>query len=92
MHSIVLNKTSNSHANRICPGKHFAQANVFITCASILSAFDITPKQVNGKATLPEYKATTGVIRYDDILGRTYELTLYSFEQCIAIRSRLSVI
>ncbi|CDO68203.1 hypothetical protein BN946_scf184938.g55 [Trametes cinnabarina] len=28
---------------RICPGRHFAEASLFITCASILHAFTISP-------------------------------------------------
>ncbi|KAI0762207.1 cytochrome P450 [Fomes fomentarius] len=32
---------------RICPGRHFAESSLFITCASILWAFDVSPP-VNG--------------------------------------------
>ena len=28
---------------RICPGRHFAEASMFILCASVLFAFDIKP-------------------------------------------------
>ena len=36
--------------HRICPGKHFADASLFINMAMVLHLFDITPpKDENGK-------------------------------------------
>ena len=36
-----LSRSSSVH--RICPGRHFAEASLFINIASLLHVFDITP-------------------------------------------------
>ena len=42
---------------RVCPGRHFAAASLFIYCASVLHAFDIMPpKDENGNPIPMEYK------------------------------------
>ncbi|KAI0808121.1 cytochrome P450 [Fomes fomentarius] len=41
--------------HRICPGRHFAESSLFITCASFLWAFDISPP-VNGDGHFIELK------------------------------------
>lgn len=35
----------------VCPGQHFAEAALFILCASVLSAFDVGPPV--GKVGVP---------------------------------------
>ncbi|KAI0264155.1 cytochrome P450 [Gloeopeniophorella convolvens] len=50
---------------RICPGRHFADATLFITVASILSAFKISKKKDADGNEIPfEPTFTNGVIRY----------------------------
>ncbi|KAM5542456.1 hypothetical protein V8D89_003915 [Ganoderma adspersum] len=42
---------------RVCPGRHFAAASLFIYCASVLHAFDIMPpKDKNGNSVAMEYR------------------------------------
>ena len=48
---------------RICPGRHFGEASVFINIASVLHSFDIKPPLDNaGKPYVPEVKMTTGFL------------------------------
>ena len=48
---------------RICPGKHFADASLFINMATVLHAFDIgPPKDENGNAIHIEPKMTNGIM------------------------------
>ncbi|CAE6345336.1 unnamed protein product [Rhizoctonia solani] len=48
---------------RRCPGVHFAQASLFITIASILTAFDIgIAKDENGKDILPSRKMINSLV------------------------------
>ncbi|KAM5534500.1 hypothetical protein V8D89_011832 [Ganoderma adspersum] len=48
---------------RICPGRHLAEATVFIVCASILHAFDIRPPvDSNGTPMELEYKVTNDTL------------------------------
>ncbi|KZS90974.1 cytochrome P450 [Sistotremastrum niveocremeum HHB9708] len=49
---------------RICPGRHFASAWIWITMATILSAFDILPARDQfGAVRLPEVEYDKGPIR-----------------------------
>ena len=47
---------------RICPGRHLADASVWIVMVSILAAFDILPpKDAQGKEVAPDIKFITGL-------------------------------
>jgi cytochrome P450 len=53
------------YGKRVCPGKHFAEATLFIAVASLLSVFDV------GKGETPrgqpfEYTYTGMIIRFAD--------------------------
>ena len=52
------------NCDRICPGRHFAEASMFILAASVLYAFDIRPpKDANGQPIVLEHEAAAmGVI------------------------------
>nr|BED43014.1 cytochrome P450 monooxygenase [Trametes versicolor] len=48
---------------RVCPGRHLADASLFLACASILRAFNITPPlDENGHPVKLEAKVTTGLV------------------------------
>lgn len=48
---------------RVCPGRHLADASLFLACASILHAFNITPPlDENGHPVKLEAKVTTGLV------------------------------
>ena len=50
---------------RICPGRHFAQASLFIYCASVLHVFDImSPKDGDGNPVAMEYRAKDDLLSY----------------------------
>ncbi|OCH85716.1 CyP450 monooxygenase [Obba rivulosa] len=50
---------------RICPGRHFSDATLFINIASILHVFDINPPvDEHGKPVYPEVKITSGLVTY----------------------------
>ena len=50
---------------RICPGRHFAAASLFIYCASVLHVFDIMPPKDRGGNAMPvEYKAKDDLLSY----------------------------
>ena len=66
---------------RICPGRHFAMASLFINVASVLHTLDITPAlDADGRPVKIKYSQTSGfiscapfpslLISVDDILGR----------------------
>ena len=43
--------------SRVCPGRHFALASIFIYCASVLHTFDVMPpKDENGNPVVMEYR------------------------------------
>ena len=48
---------------RICPGKVLADASVFISCAMVLSVFNVTKYSENGRIIEPVVDQTTGTIR-----------------------------
>lgn len=48
---------------RICPGKVLADASVFISCAMVLSVFNVTKHSENGRIIEPVVDQTTGTIR-----------------------------
>ncbi|EJD04923.1 cytochrome P450 [Fomitiporia mediterranea MF3/22] len=46
---------------RICPGRHFAEAAVWLTIANVLAVFDILPPlDENGREILPNSEASSG--------------------------------
>lgn len=47
---------------RICPGRHFADASIFLSIATILKCFSIEPYIENGEVILPSGKMNTGVV------------------------------
>ncbi|KAI0641987.1 CyP450 monooxygenase [Trametes meyenii] len=50
---------------RICPGRYFAQASLFITLASVLHVFDIgLPLDADGKPIEIKYEQTDGMLSY----------------------------
>ncbi|KIY52423.1 cytochrome P450, partial [Fistulina hepatica ATCC 64428] len=52
------------YGRRICPGRHLANAELFIAVASILAVFDIRPAvDSNGVEIKPELKMTSGIVR-----------------------------
>ncbi|KAI0698606.1 CyP450 monooxygenase [Cytidiella melzeri] len=54
---------------RVCPGRHFAKDNAFLTIASVLHVFDVLPSlDENGKELDPTPQMTTGVVSYPDPL------------------------
>ncbi len=56
-----LNVLKNN--NRICPGRHFAEASLFIIIASILHTLTIDHAvDEQGKTIIPEVKMSDGVL------------------------------
>ncbi|KAI1792474.1 cytochrome P450 [Ganoderma leucocontextum] len=52
---------------RVCPGRHFAEASLFIHAASILHVFDITPAlDTNGHPITIEHGQTPGFLSYPE--------------------------
>ncbi|KAK1216462.1 hypothetical protein PQX77_020931 [Marasmius sp. AFHP31] len=49
---------------RICPGRVLADASVFISCASLLACFDISPHVKDGVPTPIDREQTTGTISH----------------------------
>ncbi|EJD46771.1 cytochrome P450 [Auricularia subglabra TFB-10046 SS5] len=47
---------------RICPGRHFADASVFISIAMLLKCFTFRPYVENGVEILPSGKMVTGIV------------------------------
>ncbi|KIY46879.1 cytochrome P450 [Fistulina hepatica ATCC 64428] len=53
------------YGRRICPGRHLANAELFIAVASILAVFDIRPAvDSNGVEIKPELKMSSGFARH----------------------------
>ncbi|PIL29307.1 cytochrome P450 [Ganoderma sinense ZZ0214-1] len=51
------------HGRRICPGRHFAEASLFLTVASVLHTFTIKPRcNAAGEPVLPEGKMKPGFL------------------------------
>ena len=51
---------------RACPGKHVADATLFISVSSILATLQISKAIENGKAVNPVHESSSGGIRYAD--------------------------
>ncbi|KAH9937818.1 cytochrome P450 [Epithele typhae] len=55
------------HGRRICPGKHFAEASLFIAIASVLHSLDISPVTgPDGKPIMPSGEMTHGLLSYPE--------------------------
>ncbi|KIY52635.1 cytochrome P450 [Fistulina hepatica ATCC 64428] len=53
------------YGRRICPGRHLANAELFIAVASILAVFDIRPAvDSNGIEIKPELKMSSGFVKH----------------------------
>ncbi|KIY47202.1 cytochrome P450 [Fistulina hepatica ATCC 64428] len=53
------------YGRRICPGRHLANAELFIAVASILTVFDIRPAvDSNGVEIKPELKMSSGIVKH----------------------------
>ena len=48
----------------ICPGMIMAETSLYISCAMILSVFNISKAVENGKVITPKMDPTTGLIRF----------------------------
>ncbi|KAI0697653.1 cytochrome P450 [Cerioporus squamosus] len=58
------------YGRRVCPGRHFAEASLFINTASLLHVFDITPPlDEDGKPITIEPAMTDGIIWYVGCVG-----------------------
>ena len=61
--SLPLNVTVLARNDRICPGRHFAEASLFIIIASVLHTLTIDyAVDEQGKAIIPEVKMSDGVL------------------------------
>jgi cytochrome P450 len=49
---------------RICPGRVLADASVFMSCAMVLAAFDISKYSENGVVFEPDTEHTAGIISH----------------------------
>ncbi|KZW01067.1 cytochrome P450 [Exidia glandulosa HHB12029] len=49
------------YGRRICPGRHFADATVFLTIAMTLHCFSIKPRMQGGKEVIPSEELVTGL-------------------------------
>nr|BAL05187.1 cytochrome P450 [Phanerodontia chrysosporium] len=60
-------------ARRICPGRHYAVANMWINMAYMLAAFDIAPpRDAAGCAVPPAGEHTTGLLTYPKPFGAVF--------------------
>lgn len=51
---------------RICPGRHVADAELWLLVATVLTCFDIRPaKDEHGVDILPPRTMSSGIVRYD---------------------------
>jgi hypothetical protein len=50
---------------RVCPGRHLADASVWIACVRILAVFDIkAPVGVDGRLQMPDVRAAPGIVTH----------------------------
>ncbi|EIW55459.1 cytochrome P450 [Trametes versicolor FP-101664 SS1] len=55
------------YGRRICPGRHFAEASLFLTVSSVLHTLSVTPPlDVAGKPQRPKIKMTAGLVSYPE--------------------------
>lgn len=52
---------------RICPGRHFADMNIWLTISSIIAAFDISKaRDAEGNEIMPQMSFTSGLVSFPD--------------------------
>jgi len=51
---------------RICPGMHLGDASVWLACATVLAAFDISPAVKNGVPVMPSGNFMDGIISHPE--------------------------
>ncbi|KAF9067150.1 O-methylsterigmatocystin oxidoreductase [Rhodocollybia butyracea] len=51
---------------RVCPGVHLADASVWLACASVLAAFDISPAVKDGTTVMPSGNFMDGIISHPE--------------------------
>jgi Cytochrome P450 len=72
----VILTSAFGYGRRICPGRHFVDATLFITVASLFSVFNIEKGQcAEGEPFTYSYTGST--LRYDYTLWRTTDILLY---------------
>ncbi|KAI0642498.1 CyP450 monooxygenase [Trametes meyenii] len=55
------------YGRRVCPGRHFAEASLFLIVASVLFTMDVAPpRDAHGEPIKLEGKMTSGVISYPE--------------------------
>ncbi|KAI0676609.1 CyP450 monooxygenase [Trametes maxima] len=55
------------YGRRVCPGRHFAEASLFLTIACVLHTLDVSaPLDAHGNPVRPAGKVTSGVISYPE--------------------------
>ncbi|KAI8994215.1 CyP450 monooxygenase [Trametes punicea] len=54
---------------RVCPGRHFADAGLFITVASVLHVFDISPPLDDGHPVDIKHEQSHGFLSYPENFG-----------------------
>ena len=65
--------------HRVCPGRHFGEASLFILCASVLSAFSVSvPLDKDGKPVVLNYPTTANEMVSCVFSSGVQELTLTS--------------
>ena len=63
MFPMALHLNVPARDGRICPGRHFAEASLFIIIASVLHTLTIDyAVDEQGKAIIPEVKMSDGVL------------------------------
>ncbi|KAI0092433.1 CyP450 monooxygenase [Irpex rosettiformis] len=78
------NTVAFGFGRRICPGRHLAKDNAFLTMASVLHVFDIIPAvDEHGKQLDPTVQMTTGLLSYPDRLNYTVRARSEAAERLI---------
>jgi len=56
----------DANSSRICPGRHLAEASVWIVMVTMLATMNITKAvDANGKEIIPDVELTPGLTRYE---------------------------
>ncbi|KAF9067156.1 cytochrome P450 [Rhodocollybia butyracea] len=51
---------------RVCPGMHLGNASVWLACATVLAAFDVSPAVKNGVTVMPSGNFTDGIVSHPE--------------------------
>ncbi len=71
------------HVDRICPGRHFAENGLFISVASVLHVFDITPPvDEKGRAIKIEPRVTNGLVWYVQASSQNAGCAVFVLTSC----------